>query len=548
MTAELDEQQLVAVTSAAPRLGIVAGAGTGKTRVLTHRAARLLERYLPHRVLCVTFTRRAAGEMLARLHGMVEHLPEVRTLHSWAGSLIRDHPDAVGRTSRFVVYDALDALEVLRGCAAEHGFRGNPWKARRSTLWKDEGIRALYLRRLQEADALDYDQLEELALALLKQGHGQGRYDHVLVDEAQDLSPGQSELLAYLNPPELTMVGDPRQSIYAFRGSDPRILRRFLEAPTTEVVVLAENYRSRGGIVATANQAGPQDWGLMSANREALAGRDVRWWVADYAERQVAAELQTLAAEGLDLDTVAVLARTWKELELVRDELQRRDVPVVFYGETSDVWTQPDPRMLAWCLSMAEGRVDDNLGARVVNWGRERFGGPELLELRARAVRERRAVIDVAGDTSPAMRRLWTALLTAEDAGDLAREVLEAVLGSVPARLADLVETMDGMSVLDWRSWWGLERETLDRGEGLSGVHVLTIHAAKGLEWPTVYAMGCNDGAFPPRHSAPEDVLESQRVLYVMITRARDQLTLIRPVHFRGSATSWSPFLVEAAR
>lgn len=544
---ELDDEQRAAIECRAQRIGVIAGAGTGKTRVITGRVARLCEETLPHRVLAVTFTKKAAAEMVHRVEGLGVPAPEIRTLHAWCGRFIRDHAEAAGRTARFRIYDQDDAIEILRMCGEETGGFAGGTGTRRETLLKHGPTAELYERRLREGDALDFDGLERVALDLLKAGHGVGMYEHVLVDEAQDLSPVQARILAHLRPDNTCMVGDPRQSIYAFRGSDPAILRRYLAQPGVVTIELRRNYRSRQPIVTAANHVSPPEWQTMESGRElaqaeVTTAAAVRLETADDAGAWVD---RGLAAIGADIrDGVAVLARTWRELHEARHQIEAHGLPCRIYADAVDPWLSPGPRMLARALAMAGTPEDDNLGALIVNWGRPRFH--DLLAMRARATRERRPLLDVAGDTSPAMRRLYEALVAPErfpDVQALGIEIVEAVLGKVPAGYAALLERED--RTLDaWRDWWDYGRQEADRVSiDNDAIHLLTIHGAKGLEWPVVFGLRAESGLFPPPDATPEDQAEARRLLYVLVTRARDHLLLQRR---RGR--DWSPFLSDALR
>ena len=218
LTEGLNEAQRRAVLSDAPRILCIAGAGTGKTGVLTRRVARLLKQGVaPSRILCVTFTRKAAAEMKERIQRFsgARYLPEIRTLHSWSGHLLRIFPEYFGRTREFTVYDEVDREDVIRACARDLG--NKMWaRSRLPTLWKDERVQRLYEERLLEGNAFDFDMLEECALNLLTNNERArkewtGRYSHVMVDEYQDTNLAQVAIVNGLFPQNLFIVGDPKQ-------------------------------------------------------------------------------------------------------------------------------------------------------------------------------------------------------------------------------------------------------------------------------------------------------------------------------------------------
>ena len=544
----LDADQQRAVDSDARRLGVIAGAGTGKTRVLTHRAARVCELAGAHRVLCVTFTRKAAGEMRERLDAMDIVAPEIRTLHAWAATVLRGHAHEIGRTSKFRVYDEVDSLDLLRLCAVEwYPTSGNE---RRESMLRDDRVRRLYLRRLKEADAVDFDGLEMLALTLAEKGAFRGMYDHVLVDEAQDLSRNQAKILAWMNPDNLCMVGDPRQSIYRFRGAVPSIFQNYLDADTTTRVNLTTNYRSRVRIVDAANTVVTNRWGLMDASRDDDPF-DVELHVG-HEPRIVLDRVVALDVAGTPLSDIAVLGRTWRELDDVRTALEREGVPHTYYGGASDVWSEPNARRLARVLAMVDQPSDDNMSALSVNWGRTRIEGSQLRLMWSRVTEERRSLLALAAETSPAMDRLRRLVMAppdefVDDVGALAAEILTIVLGRVPDNMVELVTSLAGQSLEDWRAWWtgGRLEDDPKNNERGEGVQLMTIHAGKGLEWPVVIGLGCMAGAFPPRTKNIDEREESCRLLYVLVTRACDRLILTRPDLWRNRPTEWSPFLAD---
>jgi len=263
-----------------------------------------------------------------------------------------------------------------------------------------------------------------------------------------------------------------------------------------------------------------------------------------------------------DLGDVAVLGRTWRELRQVAAALKRERIPHRFYGGTWDPWERStDGRMLARCLLMTLNPSDDNLAALVATWGGS-AAAKSLGRLRVSAARNRRRLYDELTATDPrwgaqskALTGLWIERRSMLEVGHLEIEDLPAMEvarlfvhnfqgGMASRELLELVESLEGRTLGQWRDWWLFGRQDQDRiQEGGGKVHLLTVHAAKGLEWPVVIGIGCDDQQYPRPGSKPEDVAEDRRVLYVLVTRARDRLVLVRSV-----SKGWSRFLRGVTR
>jgi superfamily I DNA/RNA helicase len=561
---ELDQDQGRAASAVARRLAVVAGAGTGKTRVLVARLVRRIEvdGVKPRRLLAVTFTRKAAAEVLDRTNAATGARPEVRTLHSWAASFLRAHAHLIGRTRRFTVYDDADREELVRLCAQASG-DGKATTSRVSTLLNNDRTRRLYYDRLRQGDALDYGLLQTEAVRLLERGQGRHYCDYaeVMVDEAQDLSPLQMRLLTGMGAP-LTLVGDPRQAIYGFRGASPRILRGWVDDDDVEVVTLTRNYRSTTSIVRCANAVAPRRWAELEAVREpsqeAIARAASGGTTVNVELRAVSGEgrfiVEDLKRRGGPYGEVAVLARTWRELDAVRTMMALHKIPHRYYGDDRDPWTRsPAGRQLGRLLRLALNPCDDNLAMMLANWGKaSRFVQP--MALRVEATRERSTVLRVMARQSPHWAGTDLELATGESlAHEVAGNAAEALHGGgsrMPREIRKLIDEILNMDVTldEWREWYMYGRQEQDRLAEGDHVHLLTIHGSKGLEWGTVYGLGLADGMLPSARTG-EKRAEERRLAYVLVTRARDRLVITRPeLDRRNQATRWSPFLAEVLR
>ncbi len=592
----LNPAQRQAVTTQHPRALVIAGAGSGKTKTLAHRIAALMMSGVPaQRILAITFTRAAAREMRDRVAALLADegkwsgtLPEIRTMHSWAARMLRQHAPAIGRTADFSIYDERDKADIVRAVAFERGMK-NAATARFSTLWKDPVIVRLYEERLQEGNALDYDMIETKALELLgsdaNKNAWHARYDHVFVDEFQDTSLVQVLLVNAIFPRHLFVVGDPRQSIYRFRGAEPATIIGWAADAAFEVIDLTINYRSKPNVVDLANAViagAPETWTPMTSARP--AGDPVVYLAAENEALCIGTLLRQAHDKGTPWRDMAVLGRMWGDadtydsrrgLARIRDVLETMEIPVNYTGGSTDPWNTDDGRALARWIRLVANPNDVNLASMLAEWGasmggRRRFTSSQLGSLRATSIRERRPLVAVMAEQDPEWRVAWrpvVELLAYHEA--LARPQMIAAIGidhlvqptyeraGLASRLDDLMtlwgELAQWAELGDFCEWW-TDRSSQERIKAdADAVTITTVHGAKGLEWPVVVVAGCDNGNFPsPMAKSEDDREEDRRVLYVAITRARDQLFLTMSPETR---TSWgkreprvqSPFLAAVS-
>ncbi|MBQ1074044.1 UvrD-helicase domain-containing protein [Micromonospora sp. C31] len=500
----LDAMQRVAASAPGGPLLIVAGPGTGKTRTLTHRIAYLCAELnvFPEQCLAITFTRRAAEELRHRLDGLLGPVAEdvtVGTFHSLGLTILRENADAVGLPADFRIADDAQRAEA------------------RAEAGTDDGAYAALLRK---QDLVDLDELLTLPVALLRTDRKlvqryRERWRWVFVDEYQDVDEVQYELLRLLSPADgnLCAIGDPDQAIYSFRGADVGYFLRFSQDFTdARLVRLNRNYRSSAPILAAAVQAiAPSS--LVRGRRldparldpEApLVGRYPAASVADEADfvvRTIDELVGGLSHRSLDsgridgrstslsFSDIAVLYRTDAQAAPIVDALARANIPVQKRSHDR-LRDRPGVAAIARELRHADG-LDGSLAARVRLAGQvlaERFAVPTL---------------DGAGAVRPEDVRSAVDLLT-----PLARRCGD----DLPLLLSQLAT--------------GAEVDALDpRAEAVT---LLTLHAAKGLEFPVVFLVGVEDGLLPLRWpgSTPDEdaVAEERRLFFVGLTRAQDRL------------------------
>jgi len=610
LLADLNDPQREAVRHGEGPLLVLAGAGSGKTRVLTHRIAYLLATGAarPGEILAITFTNKAASEMRERVEQLVGRATRamwVTTFHSACARVLRADAEKLGYSRSFTIYDEGDSLRMLKRCMTELGVdpKRYPPRSIRSQVSSAKNklvdaaeyaqaqgsvfeetvadVYALYEKRMLEANALDFDDLLVRTVNLLElseeaRERWRRTFRHVLVDEYQDTNHAQYRLLRLLvaGHGNLMVVGDEDQSIYGFRHADIRNILDFeRDFPEAETVKLEQNYRSTQTILTAANA-------VVERNRErrpkrlwteVAGGEPVRLSeLTDEHEeaRWVAGEIERLAEEdGVSREDVAVFYRTNAMSRVLEDTLNRFDLPYQVIGGTKFYERAEVKDALAY-LSLLANPADQVSFARVVNSPRRGIGATSQARLASHAnttglpiweVAER--VEEVPGMSAAAIKAVSRFHETMEGLRERAEEsgpvagLLEAVLnatGYLRALAAERTIEAEGRAenleaLIAGAEEFDLERESEGDSEvtpleeylqqislyteqdGLraeeSLITLMTLHNAKGLEYDTVFIVGCEDGAFPHMRALEEGSEEEERRLcYVGITRARRRL------------------------
>jgi DNA helicase-2/ATP-dependent DNA helicase PcrA len=612
----LNPQQRIAVTHTGGPLLIVAGAGSGKTRVLTHRIAYLLAARgaRPGEILAITFTNKAAGEMkerVANLVGGAARAMWVSTFHAACVRILRNEAKRLGFKSSFSIYDAADSLRLFTLVARDldldpRRFAPRMLAAHVSNLknelidWESAGsaatndiekvvaeVYASYQRRLREANALDFDDLIMTTVDLLRAfpdvaEHYRRRFRHVLVDEYQDTNHAQYVLVRELvgpsgeelAPGELCVVGDADQSIYAFRGASIRNILDFEEDyPDATVVLLEQNYRSTQTILSAANAVIAKNPGRKPKRlwTDLGEGNKITGYVADNEHDEaafVAQEVDRLsdAGEAKPCD-VAVFYRTNAQSRVFEEVFIRVGLPYKVIGGVRFYERREVRDMLAY-LRVIANPADTVSLRRILNVPKRGIGDRAEAAIAALAERERITFADALrrADEAPAIAtrslknvqdfvRLLDDLEATVASGAVA--VLEAVLSRTGYldELTNSSDPQDESRVENLQELVGVAREFEERVEGGSlaefleqvalvadadavpdpdesggVVTLMTLHSAKGLEFPVVFLTGMEDGVFPHMRSLgePKEMEEERRLAYVGITRARQRLYLSR--------------------
>jgi DNA helicase II / ATP-dependent DNA helicase PcrA len=547
LLAQLDQDQRVAAETVKGPLLIVAGPGSGKTRTLTYRIAHLVaERGIaPEQCLAITFTRRAAAEMRERLARLIPGDAEqvaVHTFHSLGLALLREHAGAVGLRRGFRIASEAERIALLTDTLgftahkAERLLRAIS-REKRTQCWAGaeaaEAI-AAYGRALALRDLIDFDDLVALSVRALVADAGaaarcRARWGFLSVDEFQDVDEQQYRLLNLLAPPgaNLCVIGDPNQAIYGFRGADASCFDRFRhDYPTAAVVRLARNYRSSGTIVTASSQ-------LMAAQLPATpAGESIAAVVRDMHERIAVHTAPTERAEAesivktiermigghtffsidsgraagtraanLSFSDIAVLYRTDSVSAALSEALERSGMP---YQKSSHTPLADQPEACALLEEL----------------GREAAEVPLADALAAAAARiEARPGGGNPSSVATALQRF---------------SALAASCGEDRDRFRDAIALAADAEFFDPRA---------DR------ISLLTMHAAKGLEFAVVFIVGLEDGLLPLHWNEADEaaLAEERRLFYVGMTRAKDRLILSRAEqrHWRGAVRRLepSPFL-----
>ncbi|HEV2064684.1 MAG TPA: UvrD-helicase domain-containing protein [Thermoanaerobaculia bacterium] len=623
----LNAEQREAVLHEKGPLLVLAGAGSGKTRVITHRLARLIETGAdPRSIASVTFTNKAAAEMRGRaekLIGGAARLAFVGTFHSWALRLLRRHAAAAGLPPRFAIADSADQLALVKGAMGELGLsdqvlspgavRSRISQAKNAlvsaqrfetteTDFAGERIASVYLlyeKKLAAAGAVDFDDLIVRAVRLLEArpdilAAERRRVRHLLIDEYQDTNTSQDALVKLYGEgaDSLCAVGDEDQSIYRWRGAEiEHILRFDTDFPGSKIVALEQNYRSTAKILAAAaalvaNNRRRRPKALRADRGE---GARVRLWRFDEDRSEAAAVARSIEEGQRPPGDVAVLYRTNAQSRSFEEELMRRKIPYRVMGGMKFYDRAEVKDALAY-LRLATRPEDDLAFRRVVNVPARGIGAATL-ELLAGAARESgRPLWEVSGVPVPGLaERARTALsrfrAIVEDLREKAQTyspsaLLDHLLASTgyaalyesstdpedEERRDNLRELLssaeefersneEGASVTDYLDAVSLATDAdAAAASGAAPVTLSTLHAAKGLEFPAVFVVGLEEGYLPHGESQEdEDELEEERrLLYVGMTRAKDELTLThadrRLVYGRVQLRSPSRFLEELPR
>ena len=593
----LNPEQADAVRSTEGPVLVLAGAGTGKTRVLTTRIAYILQSGLarPWEILCVTFTNKAAREMRERTERLIgpaaEGLSNLGTFHSIAAQMLRRHAELAGLKSSFNILDDDDQLRLIKAIFEAEGLDAKRWPPKTFAWhidqWKNKGLSPekvkgdgtefgggrgqklyqMYQDRLRILNACDFGDLLLHTLKILTENPDileryHQRFKYVLVDEYQDTNVAQYLWLRLLTNASrnLCCVGDDDQSIYGWRGAEvDNILKFERDFPGAKIVRLERNYRSTKHILAAAS-------GLIKANSarlgktlwtESEGGDKVQVqgiWDGAAEAQFVAEDIEKQCKSGRDYAAMAILVRASFQMRAFEERFVMLQIPYIVVGGPR-FFERAEIRDAIAYLRLVQSEDDDLAFERIINVPKRGIGDATVQKLlqqaRLAGVPVMTAVRDlVQTDELPARARTpliaflrdfdrWTAQAKELEAAVVLDHILtdssyydmqRADKVSGQSRLDNLKELGDSMRAFDDLSAF-LEHVALvmdlERDNGGNSVRLMTLHAAKGLEFPVVYLPGWEEGIFPSQRSIDENGLkaleEERRLAYVGLTRAREE-------------------------
>lgn len=606
----LDEAQKAAVLATDGPVAVIAGAGSGKTRVLTHRIAHLMALGVPgDRILAVTFTNKAAKEMRERALALIEKIgigggrpPMVSTFHALGVHILRAHGKHFGLPKWFTIYDRNDSLSLVKQILKDVGIDPKETEPRAilSTISKERGDdrsvreflaqeRASYFMQtvgvvwekydaaLRKESAVDFDDLIALPLALLRENDAvretlASSWDYLHIDEYQDTNRVQSALAEGLGrrTGNIFVVGDIDQSIYSWRGATIENLLSFEKAHSDATVILLErNYRSTKTIVEAANA-------IIEKNRnrkektsytENEEGERITLVLADTEDeeaREIARRIRIAIESGTAPEDIAVLYRTNFQSRALEDAFLLRGIPYQVLGTRFFERKEVKDALSYLRLALVPNSSADI--SRVANTPARGIGKVTLLALlegkplsgaAAEKVAVFRAAVEACRDavhTKSASEAVRTVLersgLTKayENGNEEDRERLANLkeLATLAARF-DHLPAPEGIASMLADATLMSDQDTLDGAK--SGVRLMTVHAAKGLEFGAVFVAGMEEGLFPIEREDAEDEEEERRLFYVAVTRAHRALTLsfarVRRVYGALTVTAPSSFLKD---
>lgn len=607
LLASLNDAQVQAVAAPLGRQLVLAGAGSGKTRVLVHRIAFLIQAMgaSPHSILSVTFTNKAAAEMRQRIEDMLGHSPAgmwVGTFHGLAHRLLRAHWQEAGLAENFQILDSDDQQRLIKRVIRDLGLDEQRWPAKQAQWFingqKDEGLRPAHIqaggdlflatmRGIYEAyeaacartGVIDFAELLLRALDLWRDKpglleHYQRRFRHILVDEFQDTNAVQYAWLRFLakGGDSLMVVGDDDQSIYGWRGAKIENIQQFSsDFPDTQLIRLEQNYRSTAGILKAANALIANNNGRLGKElwTDGSDGEPLALYAAfnehDEARYVVESIEDALRKDGLKRSEIAILYRSNAQSRVLEEALLREKVPYRIYGGQRFFERAEIKNAMAY-LRLLDGRGNDAALERIINVPARGIGEKSIETIREyarahdvhmwQAIRLMLANKALPGRASSALSGFIELIeglaekvlamplhqmtqVVIEQSGLLAYH--EAEKGEKgQARVENLEELVSAARTFEndeddeltplqaFLTHASLEAGDTQAAENEDSIQLMTLHSAKGLEFPLVFLVGMEEGLFPHKMSLEEPgrLEEERRLAYVGITRAMQKLVI----------------------
>lgn len=577
----LNKEQYQAVISESSRILCLAGAGTGKTRVLTHRIAHLNDE---HRVgtsnmLALTFTRLAGKEMKERVMDLVGEAEGQKlfcnTFHAFCVKVLKEYGHRIGLESNFMIYDQGDRDSIIRRIISEFHYDTSVNKVLQELqLPSDEKTEEAKVARelayrLKQNNAIDLDGLLSSTQYLLNEHQDvresyRQQFKYVFVDEFQDTSDVQMKIIRLLEPENLFVVGDDFQAIYGWRGADVTNILEFTKIyPECEVIQLSRNYRSTEPIVSASNR-------LIKHNENQtdkqlitdVSGVEVEFWVSGSETEEIERIIERLNQYNGSLSDVAILARTNKQLDFASNLLKENDISNVVLSNRNDPLKDSAVQSVIGFLELVVNSKESWKIKNLINFPEPRLRPMQLEEVELSAIEEdvtflealeankgkfpsvapffsivdrlkKEAVYDMDAATAfRAVVHVMGLITFYKDKGldnrierlAMARDKIERWV-KVQQRLG---ESDRPEAFLRWLVTKDIQEKLMDEFEG---VRLMTVHGAKGLEYDNVFVIGLNEGTFP---SLRGDIEEERRLMYVAATRAKRKLFISRASSVRS--------------
>ena len=621
----LNDPQKEAVYHTQGPILVLAGAGTGKTGVLTTRLIRLLieKIALPGEILSVTFTNKAANEMRERITNQIGDmslgLKWLGTFHSVGAQILRLHPNKLGLENDFIILDTDDQVRLLKQIIKDENIDDKRWPAKQLLnlidKWKNKGLYPeaissndgdyfangkghllykIYQERLKYFNAVDFGDLILESIRLFENNQDilesyQNRFKYILVDEYQDTNVSQYKLLKLLTGKyqNICCVGDDDQSIYSWRGAEiSNILRFEKDFPEAKTIRLEENYRSTGHILTAASK--------LIENNESRLGKTL-WtnsgegekitvksnWDGEEEARQITSELEKLSLKNYNLDETAILVRASFQMREFEDRFIAVGLPYKVIGGPR-FYERKEIRDVNAYLRLATQPNDSLALERIINTPKRGIGETSVKKIRDRSKENNKPLIEsikelideksFKGKTADSLNKLvklvfhWNQLIKEEDRVDIAEIIIEDS-GYLEMLRNDKSLTAEGRVENVYELFRSLEPfesikaylehislvMEIDSNQYGKKVSLMTLHAAKGLEFDYVFLPGWEEGVFPNQRAVDEGGLEAleeeRRLAYVGVTRAKKKASIYyaanRRMHNQWISSIPSRFVTE---
>ena len=587
----LNEEQLDAVKTTDGPLLVLAGAGSGKTKVLTTRIAYLIESGVePYNILAITFTNKAAKEMKERVFKLVGEVKDIQisTFHSFGLYIIKRHYNLLGYERNFTILDGDDSLVLVKNIVKEMGLNTDDYNpkairnkisgAKNELVYPEEyekyagtdfeeivcKVYKKYEERLKNNNSVDFDDLLILPIKLFSVYKDilkmyQERFKYILVDEYQDTNRVQYILVNMLAAryKNICVVGDNDQAIYSWRGSDYRNILNFeKDYPDLKSVMLEENYRSTGNILKAANEVIKnnkirKDKNLWTKHEE---GSKIRYHRASDEKDEasyVVKEIKNLLYDGVSREDIAVLYRTNAQSRNIEEAMLRENIPYKVIGSFY-FYNRKEIKDLISYLKLIYNKNDDISLVRIINIPKRGIGDKTISNLSDKSFKLNKCIYDVieTGKEQEFKKIIEELKENSKDA--TLTELVDLILDKTgirkelesektvdaEIRLSNLEEfksitrtyeeNSDSPTLEEFLEEISLVADMNEHKNETNVVTLMTVHAAKGLEFDYVFVIGMEEGLFPHLNSMEtEDLEEERRLCYVAITRAKKKLWLI---------------------